>query len=101
MNIETITPAMLEAILHQITNSGKWAAGSGLSFWVANTMPDKSTLELASAVTGWGLALVCIFTLGKTVRFLFTKIQEKDAQIQKFLEDAVKKAEEHERSHDS
>ena len=88
---------MLEAIIHQISNSGKWAAGSGASFWIANTVPDKSVLELASAVTGWGLALVCIFTLGKTVRFLFAKIQEKDAQIQKFLEDAVKKAEDHEK----
>lgn len=91
---------MLESILHQIANSGKLAAGSGVSFWIANSVPDKSVLEMASAVTGWGLALVCIFTLTKAVRFLFVKIQEKDAQIQKILEDAVKKAEQHQNETD-
>jgi hypothetical protein len=93
MNTETIPHEMLEAIVHQITNSGKYAAGSGVSFLIANAVPDKSLLELASAVTGWGLALVCIFTLGRTVKFLFTKIQEKDTLIQKIFAEAEQRAE--------
>ena len=67
--------------------------GSGLMLTIAQAIPDEhALLRSASAVTGWGLAILCIITLGKTVKTLFAKIEEKDKVIADLHETAVSKA---------
>jgi hypothetical protein len=67
--------------------------GSGIMLTLAQAIPDEhALLRSASAVTGWGLAIVCIITLGRTVKTLFAKIEEKDKVIAELHETAVAKA---------
>lgn len=55
---------------------------SGGSFFVANNMPDEVIFgKEASLMTGWGLAVACIYTLAKVVKRLFEKIEERDKVI--------------------
>ena len=71
--------------------------GSGASFILSTEIPSELGLaKYASALTGWGLAIACIFVLTRTVKHLFEKIEKKDEYIKQLHESALKKAEEHE-----
>ena len=52
--------------------------------------------KYASALTGWGLAIACIFVLTRTVKHLFEKLEKKDEYIKQLHEMALKKAEDRE-----
>ena len=83
---------MIETVAAGFSTSIKYCAGSGASFFIANALPEESLLKAASAVTGWALAIVCIWTLAKTVKFLYAKIEDKDLQIKKMNEEAITRA---------
>jgi hypothetical protein len=68
------------------SKAAKLCAGSAGSFFVANAMPEESIFKIASGVTGWALAIVCIWVLSKTVRALFDKLEAKDDLIRSILE---------------
>ena len=68
---------------------------SGFSFLLSTEIPDELGLaKYASALTGWGLAIACIFVLSRTVKHLFEKLEKKDEYIKELHETALKKAEE-------
>jgi len=81
-------------------------SGSGVAWLIAQVIPDEqSAIKAASAVTGWVLAVACIYVLAKTVKVLFEKMEEqrkehaaelekKDVIIGELHETAVKKADE-------
>ena len=67
---------------------------SGFSFLLSTEIPDELGLaKYASALTGWGLAIACIFVLTRTVKHLFEKLEKKDDYIKQLHETALKKAE--------
>lgn len=68
--------------------------GAKLAFMISEITPDADSLiKNASGLTGWGLAIACIYTLAKTVKTLFAKIEEKDKIINDMHQTAVSKAE--------
>lgn len=78
-------PALTAATLG-FSKSFKLCLGSAGSFFVANAMPDESMLKVASGVTGWILALACIWVLARSVQALFAKLEAKDELIRTILE---------------
>lgn len=72
----------------QLFNSGRWMIGSCGAFVTANISKNNELISNASTVTGWGLAIISIFTLAKAVKFLYLKVEEKDAIIVKYLKDS-------------
>jgi hypothetical protein len=56
--------------------------------------PELGLAKYASALTGWGLALACIWVLSKTVKHLFEKIEAKDKRIEELHTEALKKSDE-------
>jgi len=71
--------------------------GSGASFLLSTEMPaELGMAKYASALTGWGLAIACIFVLTRTVKHLFEKLEKKDEYIKQLHEMALKKAEDRE-----
>ena len=71
--------------------------GSGASFLLSTEIPDEmGVAKYASALTGWGLAIACIFVLSRTVKHLFEKLEKKDEYIKQLYETSLKKAEEKE-----
>lgn len=88
-----LTPFALETFIASLATSGKYLIGSGCSFVLANSLPEEDGLiRAASAITGWALAIVCIFYLSKAVRFLYEKLEQKDSVIAKLHEAAEEKA---------
>ena len=74
-------PMMIETVASGFGTSIKYCIGSGSAFFVANTLPEESIFRAASAVTGWALAIVCIWYLAKTCKFLYAKLEEKDLKL--------------------
>jgi hypothetical protein len=71
--------------------------GSGASFLLSTEIPaELGMAKYASALTGWGLAIACIFVLTRTVKHLFEKLEKKDEYIKQLHEMALKKAEDRE-----
>ena len=71
--------------------------GSGASFLLSTEISDEmGVAKYASALTGWGLAIACIFVLTRTVKHLFEKLEKKDEYIKQLHEMALKKAEDRE-----
>jgi hypothetical protein len=106
MRIPTLD--MSEPITTFLAGVGKAVSlfgGSGITFLFAQTLPDEQSLiKAASAVTGWALAVCCIWTLTKTVKVLFEKmetlrkehaeeIEKKDETIALLHDEAIRKAE--------
>jgi hypothetical protein len=84
---------ILTTFVAGLQTSGRYLGGSATSFMIAAVIPEEESLiKAASAITGWALAVVCIWTLAKAVRFLYTKIEEKDVLIAKLHFDAEAKA---------
>ena len=88
---------MSEPVFQFLTQVGKSVAllfGSGFCTFLSQTMPDDAGIaKLASSLTGWGLAIACIWVLVKAVRILFAKMEEKDQIIASLHEQALEKAE--------
>lgn len=78
-------PVLSSAVVG-FSKAAKLCAGSAGSFYLANAMPEESLFKLASGVTGWALAVVCIWVLSKTVKQLFVKLEAKDDLIRSILE---------------
>lgn len=78
-------PVLSSAVIG-FSKSAKLCAGSAGSFYIANAMPEESLFKIASGVTGWALAVVCIWVLSKTVKELFAKLESKDDLIRSILE---------------
>ncbi|CAB4159245.1 hypothetical protein UFOVP736_18 [uncultured Caudovirales phage] len=73
----------------------KYCTGSGIGFLVANA-PLPESLEVAKyagAVTGWVLAIICIWTLAKVARALYDELKSERANHESKME---AKAREHE-----
>jgi len=77
---------ILSAAVSGFGDAIKLCVGSAGSFFLANTMPEESLFKLASGVTGWALAVACIYVLTKTVKALFAKLEAKDDLIRAILE---------------
>ena len=87
-------PEPLASFLINACAAGKFLGGSGVSFMIAQVVPEEQGLiKIASALTGWGLAIACIYTLVKAVRILFAKLEEKDKVIADLHATAISKAE--------
>lgn len=85
---------ILEDFLTQAACSAKLAVASGGAWLATTSIPEGHDIaKLASGLTGWGLALACIWTLTKAVKVLFDKLEEKDAAIQRLNDVAISKAE--------
>jgi hypothetical protein len=85
---------ILDPFLAQTALSMKLAIGSFATWMATTNIPEGHELaKIASATTGWGLAIACIWSLTKAVRVLFLKIEEKDKAIQALNDIAVSKAE--------
>lgn len=80
-----MSPILLNAI-SGFKDSGALCVSSAISFIVANAMPEESLFKMASGITGWALAISCIWVLTKSVKTLFAKLEEKDALIRSILE---------------
>lgn len=71
--------------LHNFT-AGLWdvgakMVGSATSLYIMNILPPEQEIaKAASALTGWGLAVACIWTLAKVVKALYVKIDEERAE---------------------
>lgn len=79
-------PEPLETFLHGMSSVAKMMAGSGISFWIANAVPESQEIaKAASALTGWGLAICCIYTLMKVVKTLFEKMEKQRIEFQDLL----------------
>ena len=85
---------ILDPFLAQTALALKLAIGSAAT-WIATTnIPEGHELaKVASGLTGWGLAIACIYSLTKAVRVLFAKLEEKDKAIQALNDIAISKAE--------
>lgn len=60
---------------------GAKMAGSATSLYIMNVLPPEQEIaKAASALTGWGLAVACIWTLAKVVKALYVKIDEERAE---------------------
>jgi hypothetical protein len=82
-----------------LTKVGALMGGSGLAFWMANSLPEElSVPKDASMISGWVLAITTIATLWKVCFKLFSKLEERDAVILK-LHEANTKREETEADH--
>ena len=87
-------PEPLASFLINACASIKFLGGSGAAYMVAQVLPEEQgILKIASALTGWGLAIACIYTLVKAVRILFAKLEEKDKIISDLHATAISKAE--------
>lgn len=88
---------MQEPVFQFLTQAGKSVAllfGSGGFTLLSQTIPDDAGLaKIASSLTGWGLAIACIWVLVKAVRILFAKMEEKDTIIASLHKQALEKAE--------
>jgi hypothetical protein len=88
---------MQEPIIQFLTQTGKAMAlliGSGGFTFLSQSIPDEAGLaKIASSLTGWGLAIACIWVLVKAVLILFAKMEEKDKIIALLHEQALEKAE--------
>jgi len=80
-----MNPILLNAV-SGFKDSFLLCISSALSFIVANAMPEESLFKMASGITGWALAVSCIWVLSKSVKTLFSKLEEKDALIRSILE---------------
>ena len=80
-----MSPILLAAV-SGFKDSGLLCAGSAASFYIANIVPEESLFKMASGITGWALAITCIWVLTKSVKTLFAKLEEKDALIRSILE---------------
>ena len=89
----------IDAITIFATGIGKavsFLGSSGACWYIANALPEEQSLiKAASALTGWGLAIACIYTLVRAVRVLFAKLEDKDKIISELHETALTKAENH------
>ncbi len=86
-----IIPSFTAGLVKAISLLG----GSGASLFLSTAMPDELGLaKYASALTGWGLALACIWVLSKTVKHLFEKLEAKDKRIEELHSEALKKSDE-------
>jgi len=95
---------ILTAFCTGITKCLGLLSGSGIAMFVAQALPDEqSVIKAASAVTGWVLAVSCIYVLAKTVKVLFERMESqrkehadalksKDEIIAELHETAVQKA---------
>lgn len=77
---------VLSSAVAGFADSLKLCAGSAGSLYLANVLPEESLFKLASGVTGWALAVACIYVLTKTVKALFAKLEAKDDLIRSILE---------------
>ena len=60
---------------------GAKMVGSATSLYIMNVLPPEQEIaKAASALTGWGLAVACIWTLAKVVKALYVKIDEERAE---------------------
>ena len=88
---------MHEPVIQFLTQTGKSVVllfGSGGFTFLSQTLPDDAGVaKLASSLTGWGLAIACIWVLVKAVRILFAKMEEKDQIIASLHKQALEKAE--------
>lgn len=88
---------MSEPVFQFLTQAGKSVAllcsSCGFTF-LSQTIPDDAGIaKIASSLTGWGLAIACIWVLVKAVRILFAKMEEKDQIIAALHKQALEKAE--------
>lgn len=85
---------IIDPFLSQVFFSLKLLLGSGATWIASVAIPEGHDIaKIASGLTGWGLAIACIYSLSKAVKVLFAKLEEKDKAIQQLNDIAISKAE--------
>lgn len=85
---------IIDTFVAQVFFSMKLLLGSGATWIATAAIPEGHELvKVASGLTGWGLAIACIYSLSKAVKVLFDKLEEKDKAIQNLNDIAISKAE--------
>jgi|GEM_PF-2417613 len=85
-SLHTVMPEFMHGMIKVTVGT----IASGAAFLISDVLPQQFDLaKNASQLTGWGLALVVIYTLWKVVVHLYAVIAQQNSTINKLLSDAA------------